>query len=75
MTSISRWGLGAAFDHQAGIANNGDGGFAVSGSEDGYVYVWAVPTKNDVATHRLPATRLPRLSHAWGQRWRADRQA
>src|SRR5262249_32988508 len=52
----------AAFDNEAGKALNGDGGFAVSGTKDGYVYVWAIPNKTDLVNHPILPPRPPRTS-------------
>ncbi len=35
-----------------------DGSFAVSGTKDGYVYVWSVPDRSHVARHRLENLKL-----------------
>jgi WD40 repeat protein len=41
----------AAFAPDAGIAP--DGSFAVSGTKDGFVYIWPVPNRDKVAKHRI----------------------
>src|SRR5262249_21970186 len=39
----------------AAFAPNGQ--FAVSGTKDGYVHVWALPTRQEVAAHRISTNR------------------
>jgi WD40 repeat protein len=46
----------AAFAPDAGIA--ADGSFAVSGTKDGYVYVWPVPNRDKVNHHRMEGLEL-----------------
>jgi WD40 repeat protein len=46
----------AAFAPDAGIAP--DGSFAVSGTRDGYVYIWQVPNREQVAQHRIENLEL-----------------
>ena len=46
----------AAFAPDAGIAP--DGSFAVSGTRDGYVYIWPVPNREEVAQHRIENLEL-----------------
>jgi WD40 repeat protein len=46
----------AAFAPDAGLAP--DGSFAVSGTRDGYVYIWQVPNREQVAQHRIENLQL-----------------
>jgi WD domain, G-beta repeat len=46
----------AAFAADAGIAP--DGSFAVSGTKDGYVYIWPVPNRDKVQRHRMENLQL-----------------
>jgi WD40 repeat protein len=46
----------AAFAPDAGVA--ADGSFAVSGTRDGYVYIWQVPNRDQVAKHRMENLQL-----------------
>ena len=43
-----------------------DGAFAVSGTKDGYVYLWQMPTREAIRSHRLqtdPQGKLLTLTH------------
>ena len=46
----------AAFAPDAGLSQ--DGSFAVSGTRDGYVYIWQVPNRDQVAKHRIENLKL-----------------
>jgi WD40 repeat protein len=46
----------AAFAPDAGVAP--DGSFAVSGTKDGHVYVWPVPSRDKVSRHRMEGLKL-----------------
>jgi len=41
-----------------------DGTFAVSGTKDGYVYIWAVPTRDKVNQHRMENLKLTLIERA-----------
>lgn len=46
----------AAFSSQAG--KPGDNSFAVSGTKDGFVYIWTVPTTKEVESHPIENVRV-----------------
>ena len=52
----------AAFAPDVGAA--ADGSFAVSGTEDGTVYLWRMPTRQQVEQHRIPGLRLTQVDRA-----------
>jgi WD40 repeat protein len=52
----------AAFAPDAGLA--ADGSFALSGTKDGYLYVWPVPNKGAVEKHRIPNVPLGLIERA-----------
>jgi len=61
----------AVFSHAAGApavpgapAGEDTGAFVVTGSKAGYVYVWDVPTREQVEKHQIFDVRTPRISPA-----------
>jgi WD40 repeat protein len=54
----------AAFAPDAGLADSGPASFAISGSKDGTVYLWSVPSKQAVENHRIRNARLSLLGRA-----------
>jgi len=52
----------AAFAPDAGIA--ADGSFAVSGTKDGYVYIWPVPNRDKVDRFRMENLKLTLIERA-----------
>jgi WD40 repeat protein len=52
----------AAFAHDAGIAP--DGSFAVSGTKDGYVYIWPVPNREKVSRHCIENLKLTLIENS-----------
>ena len=52
----------AAFAPDAGVAT--DGSFAVSGTKDGLVYVWAMPDRDKVNRFRMEDLKLTLIEHS-----------
>jgi WD40 repeat protein len=52
----------AAFAADGGVAD--DGSFAASGTKDGTVYLWPMPTPAQVAGHRIGELTLTQVDHA-----------